>query len=395
MPSSSGSFRAMLVALWLIFALVPGFSDGHSRSIGRRRQLKNSSPPTKAFSLCGPNCPSCAVSSNAPPKLSTAKNGAKGGSLPKRVLAKPEDEDFGGDVESFLVSQYMRADWVPHGNQGLPSALFKELGNKKFNLAVRDLWGCASVVVVSEKGIWMSHIWENPSFGREVLSNRWAPSEDNVFINTVLKPLADGNEQMPGLTQFTQGNGAFIAEYKPFAYIFYPSWSRHAQYDRVYTARINDISHKLERLLPLSVPPLIYQYDRAGGDLLSSKGKVLFQYEPNERVTQTKNGPLQQAVNRIWLENRPMYVHQRYWPAWPLQRSAGNANAKRDTSPSPTIAIPNATLSRPETTVTPQIIPALDRLAIDDRSETSTVTRNERPIASPMSEAQLDSHITI
>ncbi|OGM42729.1 hypothetical protein ABOM_008146 [Aspergillus bombycis] len=340
MASLPGSLRTMLVALWFIFALLPGLSDGHSRSIGRRAHLKNSSPPTKALSLCGPNCPSCAFSLSTPPKLSTPKNGAKSRSLSKRVLTKPEDEDFEGDVESFLVSQYMRADWVPLDDQGLSSALFKELGNKNFNMAVRDLWGCASVVVVSEKGIWMSHIWENPSFGREIPPNRWVASEDNVFINTVLKPLAEGNERMPGLAQFTQPNGAFTAEYKPFAYIFYPSTSRNDLYDRAYTARISGISQKLQQLLRLSVPPLIYQYDRSGGDFLSSKGKILFQYEPNERVIQTKDGPLQQAVNRIWLENQPMYVHQRYWPAWPLQRSAGNANAKRDNEPSPTLGTP-------------------------------------------------------
>ncbi|KAK6823288.1 hypothetical protein RU639_005891 [Aspergillus parasiticus] len=307
-----GSNRAMLVALWLMFALLIGFSDGHARSIRRHGGLKNPSRPIKAVSLCGLGCPSCAAGSKAAPKVSTPKNGIKSGSLPKRVLTKPEDENFDGDVDAFL---------------SLSSGLFRELGNVKFNLAVQDLHGCTSVVVVSEKGVWMSHMWENPAF-----------------------------------------------------------------------ARINQFSQKLQRLIPLKAPPLIYQYDRTGGNMMEARGKVLFQYEPNERVMQTNDGPLQQALNRLWLENRPTYVHQRYWPAWPWQMVAGNANQKRDTASGTPSSTPNSTLDDPETTLTRQIFPTLDTLStisLDDSREYSHTTLDETPIASPTSEAEPDSHIDI
>ncbi|KJK64211.1 hypothetical protein P875_00138397 [Aspergillus parasiticus SU-1] len=360
-----GSNRAMLVALWLMFALLIGFSDVHARSIRRHGGLKNPSRPIKAVSLCGLGCPSCAAGSKAAPKVSTPKNGIKSGSLPKRVLTKPEDENFDGDVDAFLVSQYMRADWMPSSQQSLSSGLFRELGNVKFNLAVQDLHGCTSVVVVSEKGVWMSHMWENPAFG---------------------------------LTQFTGNGGAFIAAYKPFAYIFYPTGTQNLNYDRAYTARINQFSQKLQRLIPLKAPPLIYQYDRTGGNMMEARGKVLFQYEPNERVMQTNDGPLQQALNRLWLENRPTYVHQRYWPAWPWQMVAGNANQKRDTASGTPSSTPNSTLDDPETTLTRQIFPTLDTLStisLDDSREYSHTTLDETPIASPTSEAEPDSHIDI
>ncbi|KAE8359918.1 hypothetical protein BDV27DRAFT_149164 [Aspergillus caelatus] len=386
MLPSSGSFRAILVALWLIFALI-GFSDGHERSTRHHGRLKNPSRPIEAVSLCGLDCPSCAAGLNAAPKVSAPKNRVKSGSLHKRVLAKPEDEDFDGDVDSFL---------------SLSSALFRELGNVKFNLAVQDLYGCTSVVVVSEKGVWMSHLWENPAFATKGPSGEWLPSADNKFEADVLNALEDGNQEMPGLAQFTKNGGAFIAAYRPFAYIFYQTGSHYPNYDRTYKARINQISQKLQRLLPLNTPPLIYQYDRAGGHMMRAKGKVLFQYEPNERIMQTKDGPLQQALNRIWLEDRPTFVHQRYWPAWPRQMAAGNSNQKRDTWRIPTPGTPgsisDSTLSGSETTVSRQIIPTLDILSIishDYSNGNSTATRSETPTASPTSEARLDSHINI
>ncbi|KAE8330015.1 hypothetical protein BDV39DRAFT_213475 [Aspergillus sergii] len=393
-----GSNRAMLVALWLIFALLIGFSDGHARSIRRHGGLKSPSRPIRAVSLCGLGCPLCAAGSKAASKVSAPKNGIKAGSLPKRVLAKPEDEDFDGDVDAFLVSQYMRADWVPSSQQSLSSGLFRELGHVNFNLAVQGLYGCTSVVVVSEKGIWMSHMWENPAFGTEGPSGELLPSAENTFIADVLNAMEHGNREMPGLTQFTGNGGAFIAAYKPFAYIFYPTGTQNLNYDRVYTARIDQISQKLQRLIPLKAPPLIYQYDRTGGNMMEARGKVLFQYEPNERVMQTNDGPLQQALNRLWLENRPTYVHQRYWPAWPRQMVAGNANQKRDTASGTPSSTPNSTLDDPETTLTRQIIPTLDTLSTispDDSRESSPATLDETPIASPTSEAEPDSHIDI
>lgn len=402
MLPSPGSFRPILVALWLIVALLIGFSDGHERSTRHHARLNSPSRPIEAVSLCELACPSCAAGPNVSPKLSTPKNGVKSGSLPKRVLAKPEDEDYEGDIDAFLVSQYMRADWVPLSQQGLSSALFKELGDVKVNMAVQNLYGCTSVVVVSEKGIWMSHFWENPAFATRGPAGEWLPSANNRFEVDVLRALEFGNQEMPGLAQFNKNGGAFIGAYSPFAYIFYPTGSQYPNYDRVYKARINQISQKLQRLIRLHIPPLIYQYDRAGGHMMRAKGKVLFQYEPNEKVMQTPDGPLQQALNRIWLEDRPMYVHQRYWPAWPLQRGAENANQRRDTwlipTPGTSGSIPDSTFSGSGTTVPRQIIPTLDKLSIishDDSSGTFTATRSETPIASPTYEARLGNHINI
>ncbi|KAB8218768.1 hypothetical protein BDV33DRAFT_192562 [Aspergillus novoparasiticus] len=387
MTPSPGSNRAMLVALWLIFALLISSSDGNARPIRRHGGLKNPPRPIKAVSLCEIGCPSCAAGSKAVPKILTPKTGIKSGSLPKRVLAKPEDDEFDGDVDAFLVSQYMRADWVPSSQQSLSSGLFRELGNVKFNLAVQGLYGCTSVVVVSEKGIWMSHMWENPAFGMEGPSRELLPSAENTFIPDVLNAMEYGNQEIPGLIQFTGNGGAFVAAYKPFAYIFYPTGTQNLNYDRAYTARINQISQKLQRLIPLKAPPFIYQYDRTGGNMMEARGKVLFQYEPNER-----------ALNRLWLENRPTYVHQRYWPAWPRQMVAGNANQKWDTASGTPSSTPNSTFDDPDTTLTRLIIPTLDTLSTispDDSRESSPATLDETPIASPTSEAEPDSHIDI
>ncbi|KAE8376645.1 hypothetical protein BDV26DRAFT_282457 [Aspergillus bertholletiae] len=372
-----GSSWASLAAVWLILALLIGSSNGYPRSISRHGRQKNPLRPAKAVSLCGPKWASCAANSTVQSKASTPKNRGKGKSSIKRTLTQPSDDDFRGDIESFMVSQYVKADWVPHARNGQSSAIFRELGNRKFDLAVGDLWGCTSVVVVSERGVWMSHFWEEPSFGRYGLSNEVLPSSHDVFRTNILDPLEYGNQHMPGLTRFTGNGGAFNGAYRPAAYIFHPTQTQDDDYNRVYTARIQVVHRMLQELIPLRWPPLIYEYNRQGGDITSAKGKVLFQYDPNEAIIPNENGPVQTAMHRIWLEDQPKYIHQRYWRAWPQQRSAGNANQRRDTSLIPTPGAPSS--------VPTSALPST-RLAIanlNDSWEALTTILHHTPIASP------------
>lgn len=48
------------------------------------------------------------------------------------------------------------------------SSRVRAFGKQGFNMGVRGLMGCTSVIVVSRRGVWMSHIWEIPSF-----TSRW------------------------------------------------------------------------------------------------------------------------------------------------------------------------------------------------------------------------------
>lgn len=57
---------------------------------------------------------------------------------------------------------------VPHTQRtitmGNSSSRFTDFDEAEHNIYVEALSGCTSVIVVSRKGAWMSHLWEGPSF---------------------------------------------------------------------------------------------------------------------------------------------------------------------------------------------------------------------------------------
>lgn len=56
---------------------------------------------------------------------------------------------------------------VPHEltfATGISSSRFTDFDEAEHNIYVEALTGCTSVIVVSRKGAWMSHLWEGPSF---------------------------------------------------------------------------------------------------------------------------------------------------------------------------------------------------------------------------------------
>jgi hypothetical protein len=51
--------------------------------------------------------------------------------------------------------------WFPLDPPDATTSNYILFGNKTASLAVQGLWGCTAIVVVSERGAWASHIWEN------------------------------------------------------------------------------------------------------------------------------------------------------------------------------------------------------------------------------------------
>ena len=66
---------------------------------------------------------------------------------------------------------------------------------------VAGLFGCTSVVIVSELGVWFSHHWEAPSF----------EGDDARFEREVLSTIRDGDPddpaRMPGPFPLAEGGG--------------------------------------------------------------------------------------------------------------------------------------------------------------------------------------------
>lgn len=252
--------------------------------------------------------------------------------LTKRTLTSPEDAPYNGDTGAFLVDQYVWAEWVPLGTDGgtNPTSLYHELKKVKYDMAVQGLYGCTSVVVVSEKAVYMSHFWEVPGFSQ----GNWGIGTQERFEQEVLTPLENGGSGISGLRQYAGSNGAFSRQYRPAAYVIRPGSSGRTDYDKSYDKKVDQIVEKVKDILGVSTPPIPITYSRAagGGDdsYFTPLGKVLFQYDPVQSRQATDSCPIQQAMVRVWVEDKPRYVYQKYWIAYDDQKVAQSGNQKRD-----------------------------------------------------------------
>ncbi|SMY28726.1 unnamed protein product [Zymoseptoria tritici ST99CH_1A5] len=84
------------------------------------------------------------------------------------------------------------------------TSIARPFQDEQFNVGVRGLYGCTSVIAVSRRGAWMSHIWEVPTFssdkGTEADLTTWL-DQAQIGIFT-----GDGTNYLPGLNQFTAGD---------------------------------------------------------------------------------------------------------------------------------------------------------------------------------------------
>ena len=258
--------------------------------------------------------------------------------LAKRKLPEPSDFPWNGDQDSYLWTQYgdmtVVAGWVPlRQDANFPSsALVYSLGATRFDVAVQGLYGCTSLMIISTQGVWMSHLWEDPSFApNDVVSQA-------NFQAQVLDRLGpgDGTPGFPGLTQYL--NTIFAADTKPVAIIMTPRNRINPQPGvLMFQDQITQLSDKVQTIFggtktnsgqftggTLNGVPITVDYtpksDAFSQDWTSS-GKALFQYDPVE----ARCDGVQWAMVRLWVEDRPLYSYKHYWVARPGQVVAAPA----------------------------------------------------------------------
>ena len=276
--------------------------------------------------------------------------------LAKRTLPAPGDFPWLGDQDSFLWTQYgdmsVVAGWVPlRQDPNFPSsAIAYGLGPTRFDAAVQGLYGCTSLIIVSTQGVWMSHLWENPSFQTNDVVNQ------ANFQAQVLDRLGpgDGTGDFPGLTQYLTTQ--FAADTKPVAIIMTPRNRNNPQPGvLMFQNQITQLIDRVQTIFggtrtnsgqytggTLNGVPLVIDYTPKSDQFSqtwTSSGKALFQYDP----VQTRCNGVQWAMVRLWVEDRPLYAYQNYWVARANQIVAPNpagGNQKRqapstDSTPPP------------------------------------------------------------
>jgi hypothetical protein len=157
--------------------------------------LDNAAPPQPTATCSG--CLSGTGVPTLPQATTSLSTGIQTSSVTKRTLPLPGNFE---NIDAFILDGLFWA-WGdnhivqhrPANTGGASSAIMVQLEDSRLDIGVKGLYGCTSVVVASQQGIWISHFWEVPSFQTQA-----------AFQKDVLDTICagDGTDLMPGLSQY-------------------------------------------------------------------------------------------------------------------------------------------------------------------------------------------------
>lgn len=300
-----------------------------------------SSVVSSGYSLCGPSCSSCAnndLPSSTPPSKVKRHLGGDEAPKHKRMLDWPDNAPYDGDVDLFTWWQWK---WnliglVGHRNDPpyFSSSFFYPLTNFPFSTGVAGLYGCTSLIVHSTRGVWISHLWEVPTFNDPTITPAQQQLRFQQQVIDILGP-GDGTVDFPGLTQYMGAGDPFSPDMHVQAVIITPR-NRFNPVNGV--LMYADMAHQIARTVTqlfggnwdtgdngnLAAPVIFGDYTPQSDSLSqewTASGKAIFQYDPVQgRCISVWDGePAQFAQLRLWLENRPSQLTDYYWPVWPDQ----------------------------------------------------------------------------
>ncbi|KAI4210300.1 MAG: hypothetical protein LQ351_006824 [Letrouitia transgressa] len=246
----------------------------------------------------------------------------RSGSLYERSLDDPGDFDSNNQYVLEQIEQFQGVEELEHKQSGrLSSAIIRPFERTPRHLYVAGLFGCTSVVIISEIGVWFSHHWEAPSF----------EADDETFDRQVLSEIRDGDPEdpvrMPGPYQFAQGDtvnplsGDGLLNPKFNVQMFVSTPKDPDTVEEIFKTRVDQIVDLLvgEDKPWAGVEPTRRDYLKPTHELqqrqfqLRANSKILIEYD-NDQEAPFGDEPhsKQQAIYRVWLEQQ-VYTHQ--WDA--------------------------------------------------------------------------------
>ncbi|KAM5383716.1 hypothetical protein ACJZ2D_001705 [Fusarium nematophilum] len=135
---------------------------------------------------------------------------------------------------------------------------------------VNGIYGCTAVIIVSDKGVYLSHIWENPVF----IDADWNPTDDLSFYFNAIYPLIHGGGSATAITSLL--NDQLHSLNSPRIYVLSP-WA--TDWDMLtgintplrYQARAQQIADALADAIPGSTKDLL-GYTRTNKDQSTENG---------------------------------------------------------------------------------------------------------------------------
>ncbi|KIM94645.1 hypothetical protein OIDMADRAFT_45601 [Oidiodendron maius Zn] len=123
--------------------------------------------------------------------------------LDKRIMTVPQGSTT-DDMDRFMVEEISnelvnwpilwKSEVAKNVYADTATAVSYPFNRKPFGLGTGGLCGCTTLVIISRRGVYMSHYWESLSFKPEGEDLEFFGSADNAFKETVIKGLEDGIE---------------------------------------------------------------------------------------------------------------------------------------------------------------------------------------------------------
>ncbi|KAJ5775420.1 uncharacterized protein N7511_000431 [Penicillium nucicola] len=191
---------------------------------------------------------------------------------------------------------------------------------------VNGIYGCTAVIITSEKGVYISHIWEVPVFIHE----DYSPTDDGYFVTAAFNSLRDGTsfaQSVTGLIGTDQNPGVLNAIYAPKVFVLTPYTT---EFDRQmfgistklrYQDRANDLAQRLANAIPGSgAQGTVMGYTRTSQQASTQEpgvaGRAILEVDPFQTWLTSENDPnsagLQVGRWRLWVEDQ-LITYQDFW----------------------------------------------------------------------------------
>ncbi|KAL9090923.1 MAG: hypothetical protein Q9165_005131 [Trypethelium subeluteriae] len=211
---------------------------------------------------------------------------------------------------------------------------------------VRGLYGCTSVIIASNIGVFISHIWETPTF---LESRGQDQTDEDVFWSTGYNILRDGNptdrERSIGFTALLGPGGILNTTQRPIVFVLTPFTSQvQRQYHGVtthlrYELGANRLALALRRRIRSPEKAQVIGYTRRNRESAFARkgyrGRAIV--EVDQRYAETHNGNdaddegrVAHAATiegswRLWVEDRVVFEQPYSHPLNPPVRNISNS----------------------------------------------------------------------
>ncbi|KAK4869626.1 hypothetical protein LT330_006008 [Penicillium expansum] len=193
-------------------------------------------------------------------------------------------------------------------------------------VGVKGIYGCTSVIIASEKGVYISHIWESPVF----VDQAFNPTDDNFFTINAFNSLRDGTvyaQSVTGLIGTDQNPGVLNAIYAPKVFVLTPfttDWDRRKfgiSTTLRYQARAQELAQKIANIvLGSGGEGIILGYTRTSRQASSQEpgiaGRAILEIDPSYTWLTTpydlKSAGLQIGRWCLWVEDQ-LITYQDFW----------------------------------------------------------------------------------